>query len=165
MIWISANFKGLGKIRPGSKKVHFNPAPQGVNVVSVQAVEDSLLITSPRRIFIAPIGADDSRIFERELTGEIFGLIKDIQPYFRKAGKLSNGKVVIIRASKLENQYPIIETPRYFLAEGYDFFGVGGRQYSAGYGIRLENIQSRICRLLPLWREIGHPAGVCADEG
>ncbi|WP_146064438.1 sensor histidine kinase [Algoriphagus boritolerans] len=139
VIWISANFKGLGKIRPGSKKVHFNPAPQGVNVVSVQAVEDSLLITSPRRIFIAPIGADDSRIFERELTGEIFGLIKDIQPYFRKAGKLSNGKVVIIRASKLENQYPIIETPRYFLAEGYDFLELedGSILLGTEYGLKI----------------------------
>lgn len=121
VIWVSANFKGLGKIVPNSKRVSFLPIPKGLNVSSVQAVGDSLLITSPKRVFVSSITADNSGMFEKELTSEILGLLGDVVPHFRKSGKLSNGKLVVLRASRLENQYPIIETPRYFLAEGYDF--------------------------------------------
>ncbi|MDO8968302.1 ATP-binding protein [Algoriphagus sp.] len=121
VIWASANFKGLGKIVPNYKRVSFLPIPEGLNVSSVQAVGDSLLITSPKRVFISSITADNSEFFKKELTSEILKLLGDVAPHFRKSGKLSNGKLVVLRASRLENQYPIIETPRYFLAEGYDF--------------------------------------------
>lgn len=139
IIWISANFKGLGKILPGSDKVNFFPGPEGLNVSSVMAVEDSLLITSSKRVFISSLKSDPSKFFEKELTAEISELLGDVTPYFRKSGKLSNGKVVVIRASRLENQYPIIETPRYFLAEGYDFMEMedGSILLGTEYGLKI----------------------------
>lgn len=139
VIWISANFKGLGKILPGSDKIQFLPLPKGLNVSLVQAVDDSLLIISPKRIFISSINSGDSDFFEKELTSEVVGLLGDVAPYFRKAGKLKNGKIVIMRASRLENQYPIIETPRYFLAEGYDFLEMDDGSILLGteYGLKI----------------------------
>lgn len=139
VIWVSANYKGIGKIRPNSDRVNFLPAPNGINVSSVQVVGDSLLITSPRRVFIASLKSDESGFFERDLTSEILGLLGNISPYFRKSGMLSNGKLVIIRASRLENQYPIIESPRYLLAEGYDFLEMedGSILLGTEYGLKV----------------------------
>jgi len=139
VIWISANFKGLGKILPRSERVEFLPVPSGLNVSSVQTVDDSLLITSPKRIFITGVKSDPAKFFEKELTSEILGLLGDVSPYFRKAGKLSNGKLVVLRASRLENQYPIVETSRYFLAEGYDFLELGNGSILIGteYGLKI----------------------------
>jgi PAS domain S-box-containing protein len=139
VIWVSANFKGLGKIVPDYTRVSFLPKPEGLNVSSVQAVGDSLLITSPKRVFISSITADNSEFFKKELTSEILKLLGDVAPHFRKSGKLSNGKLVVLRASRLENQYPIIETPRYFLAEGYDFLEMDDGNILLGteYGLKV----------------------------
>jgi PAS domain S-box-containing protein len=139
VIWFSANFKGVGRIFPETERVDFIPVPVNMNVSSVQAFDDSLLITTPKRIFITGIKSDRSRFFEKELTSEVLGLLGDIAPYFRKSGKLSNGKLVVIRASRLENQYPIIETPRYFLAEGYDFLELDDGSILLGteYGLKI----------------------------
>lgn len=139
VIWASANFKGIGKILPNSNRINFIPAPKDLNVSSVQVVDDSLLITSPRRVFITSLDSDPKNFFKKELTSEISGMLGDVSPYFRKSGKLSNGKVVVIRASRLENQYPIVETPRYFLAEGYDFLELENGNILIGteYGLKV----------------------------
>ncbi len=140
-IWLSANFKGLGKILPGSDRVNFLPVPSGLNVSSVQAVADSLLISSPKRVFITALNASPKNFFDKELTEEILALLGDVTPYFRKASKLSNGKVAVMRASRLENQNPVIETSRYFLAEGYDFLEMedGSILLGTEYGLKIYN--------------------------
>lgn len=139
VIWASANYKGFFKILPKRDKVNFIPVPKGLNISSVQAVGDSLLITTPKRVFIASLDSDNSGFFEKELTPEILKHLVDDQTYFRKSGKLTNGKVVIIRASRLENQYPIVETPRYFLAEGYDYLELkdGSILLGTEYGLKV----------------------------
>lgn len=137
--WIAANFKGLGKISPKSNRINFFPVPEGMNVTSVKAVDDSLLISSPKRIFISSLKSENSKMFEKELTEEVLQLLEEDNPYFRKSGKLANGKVAIIRASRLENQKPVIETSRYFLAEGYDFLEMedGSVLLATEYGLKI----------------------------
>lgn len=137
--WIAANYKGLGKIPPKSKQINFIQVPEGMNVNSVKAADDSLLISSPNRIFIAPRKSAQSKMFERELTDEVLQLLVEDKPYFRKLGKLTNGKIVVIRASRLENQKPVIETARYFLAEGYDFLELedGSVLLGTEYGLKI----------------------------
>ncbi|WP_111671985.1 sensor histidine kinase [Algoriphagus litoralis] len=138
-IWASANFKGIGKIQIGSDRIEFITPPDGINVSAVKAVEDSLLITTPSRIFIASLDSGPSAFFEKELTSEIVGLLGEVKPYFRKSGKLSNGKLAVIRASRLENQYPVIETSRYLLAEGFDFLELEDGRILLGteYGLKV----------------------------
>ncbi len=138
-VWFSANFAGVGFYNPKNDKITLHSAPKGVNISSVQVVGDSILITSPRQIFIAPIQAKGSKYYERDLVPEFDKHLKGIPFFFRKAGKLENGKIVVLRSSRLENQYPIVETPRYLLAEGYDFLELpdGSVLLGTEYGLKI----------------------------
>lgn len=139
VVWFSANYKGIGKIMPGSDRVSFLPIPKNLNVSSVQAAEDSLVITTPRGIYISSLDADPPQFFKKNLTPELMALLGDLKPYFRKAGKLSNGKLAVIRASRLENPNPVMETSRYFLASGYDFLEMedGSILLGTEYGLKV----------------------------
>lgn len=46
---------------------------------------------------------------------------------------------MVLRASRLENQYPIVETPRYILAEGYDFLEMpdGSLLFGTEFGLKV----------------------------
>ena len=138
-VWFSANWAGIGYYNPKNEKITLNPAPKDVNVSSVQVVGDSLLVTSPKKIFIAPIQSKGNQFFSKELTSEIDIHLKGIPSFFRKAGKLKNGKIVVLRASRLENQYPIVENSRYLLAEGYDFLELpdGSVLLGTEYGLKI----------------------------
>ncbi len=120
-VWFSANWGGVGLYNVAKERLSLFAPPTGANVSSVQVMGDSILIVSGKRIFIAPVSARGAQLYSKELTGEIDSLLIERPVFFRKAGKLRNGKIIVMRASKLENQYPIIENSRYFLAEGYDF--------------------------------------------
>lgn len=138
-IWFSANWGGVGYFNTNTEKITLTPPPKDTNISSVQVAGDSLLIVSGRRIFIAPISARGNQLFRNELTSEIDSLLRGNPVFFRKAGKLKNGKIVVLRASKLENQYPIIETPRYILAEGYDFLELpnGSLLFGTEFGLKV----------------------------
>lgn len=138
-VWFSANWGGVGHFDVKTEKVTLTPAPEGVNISAVQVAGDSLLIVSAKRLFIAPLTARGDELFSKELTGEVNSLLKEAPSFFRKAGKLKNGKIVLLRASKLENQYPIIETPRYILAEGYEFLELadGSLLFGTEFGLKV----------------------------
>lgn len=138
-VWFSANWAGIGFFNPKNEKVSLTPAPKDVNVSSVQVVGDSLLVTSSKKIFIAPLNSKGAQFFSKDLTSEVESHLQGIPAFFRKAGKLKNGKIVVLRASRLENQYPIVETPRYLLAEGYDFLELpdGSVLFGTEYGLKI----------------------------
>ncbi|MBN7811154.1 PAS domain S-box protein [Algoriphagus sp. H41] len=120
-VWFSSNWGGVGIFNRRTESVSLIPPPADAGISSVQVVGDSVLVASGKRVFIAPLSARGRQLYSRELTQEIDSLLKERPVFFRKAGKLKNGKIIVLRASKLENRYPIIESPRYLLAEGYDF--------------------------------------------
>ena len=138
-IWFSANSAGVGFFNPKNDKITLHRAPGDINVSSVQVAGDSLLITSPKQIFIAPLDSKGSQFYTKNLTPEIEDHLKGVPSFFRKAGKLKNGKIVVLRASRLENQYPIVETSRYLLAEGYDFLEMpdGSVLLGTEYGLKV----------------------------
>lgn len=138
-IWFSANWGGVGYFDTKTEKINLTPPPKDTNISSVQVVGDSILLVSGKRIFIAPLSARGNQLFTKELTHEIDSLLRGNPAFFRKAGKLKNGKIVVMRASRLENQYPIIETPRYILAEGYDFLELpdGSLLFGTEFGLKV----------------------------
>ena len=138
-IWFAANWAGVGKYDPKSKALNFYAPPKGVNVSSVEVDGDSLLITGPERIFHASLKNLQSGKYGKELTAEIRGLLDIPEIYFRKTARLKNGKIIVIRASRLENQYPIVSTEKYFLAEGYTFLERegGGILLGTEYGLKI----------------------------
>ncbi|WP_026969252.1 ATP-binding protein [Algoriphagus terrigena] len=137
--WFSANYGGVGVFDHKTQRVTLMPPPKETNISFVQVVGDSLLITSGKRIFIAPTTSRGSQLYSRELTQEIDSLLGKTPFFYRKAGKVKNGKIVVLRASKLENRYPIAETSRYLLAEGYDFLELpdGGILLGTEFGLKV----------------------------
>lgn len=138
-VWFSANWGGVGKYDSRSGRVRIFAPPKGINVSSVQVDGDSLLITGPKNVFHTSRRALESGKYGKDLNGEILKLIGNESVYFRKAARLKNGKIMVLRASRLENQYPIKETGRYFLAEGYDFLEQEETGFLLGteYGLKI----------------------------
>jgi PAS domain S-box-containing protein len=138
-IWFAANLKGVGIFRKKTKKIDFFSPPKGVNISSVEVIGDSLIMTGPKRVFIAGLESVPQGMFSKELTSEMNLLMGDISPFMRKSKKLTDGKIINLRASRLENQYPIIENSRYLLAEGYDFLELENGDILLGteYGLKI----------------------------
>lgn len=138
-VWFASNWGGVGKYNPKTRQLSFFQPPKGFNVSSVEVDGDSLLITGPDRIFHASQKQIRSGYYGKELTQEITALLDIPELYFRKASRLKNGKLIVIRASRLENQYPIVSTEKYFLAEGYSFLERegGGILLGTEYGLKI----------------------------
>lgn len=138
-VWFSANWAGVGRYDRKSNALKFYPAPKGMNVTSVQADGDSLLISGPDMIFHAAIKGLTSGDFGKNITQEVKMAIGSEWAYFRKAVRLSNGKILVLRASRLENKYPVKETEKYLLAEGYTFMELedGGLLLGTEYGLKI----------------------------
>ncbi len=119
-VWFSRNQLGLGFFDTQTQQLREIQAPPGVSLSAVFAYGDSLLMVGSRHIFIANLKEDLSRLFANEITPEIRGYLGKNQAFFRKAMLLRDGRILILRASQLENKYPITEKSGYLLAEGYD---------------------------------------------
>lgn len=119
-VWFSANRGGVGYYDRASGNVTLYPAPGQASVSSAEVAGDSLLIVSGRRVFIAPLTARGNQLYASELTAALDTILVERAIFYRKAAKLKNGKIIILRASKLENRYPIIDNDRFLLVEGYD---------------------------------------------
>ncbi len=120
-VWFSANWSGVGLVDTKTKGVQLFPPGSGVSISNVQAVGDSLIITGPKDVFVAPISARGQRLYDRNLKKEITELLGDSFFYLRKSSLLSDGRLIILRASKLDNPVPFVENDRMVIAEGYDF--------------------------------------------
>lgn len=119
-VWFSRNLLGAGFLDKESGRVQELTSPAGVSFSSVQAYGDTLFLVGPRNIFIANLKSGLDKLFNSEITEEIKSYLGGVPVFFRKAMLLKNGKILILRASQLENKYPIIEKGGYILAEGYD---------------------------------------------
>ncbi|MBC6366973.1 ATP-binding protein [Algoriphagus sp. AK58] len=138
-VWFSANWGGVGRFDKKSRSIRFYSPPKGLNISSVQVDGDSLFIIAPEKVFHASIKGIQSGNYGKDLSDEILKLIGINGVYFRKAARLKNGKILVLRASRLENQYPIQETGKYFLAEGYGFIEreEGGLLLATEYGLKI----------------------------
>jgi PAS domain S-box-containing protein len=138
-ILFSANWGGVGWIEPSSLKPRLIRPKEPFNISSVMVDGDSVFITSPGRVFHSSLSSLKKGDFGKELTDEIHDVLSGGQSFFRKTSRLKNGKIVILRASRLENQYPIIETPKYLMAEGYDFLELPDKSILLGteYGLKV----------------------------
>ncbi|GMQ29202.1 sensor histidine kinase [Algoriphagus confluentis] len=138
-VWFSANWGGVGYYDPVTKRLRQIPPPKGVNVSSVSVDGDSILITNSERIFHSSLAALKTGDYGHELTAEIKENLGDVTIFQRKSGRLKNGKIIVMRASRLENQYPVVENSKFVLAEGYDFLELdqGGVLIGTEYGLKL----------------------------
>lgn len=138
-VWFAANWAGVGNYNSKTGQVRFFAPPPGFNVSSVEVDGDSLLITGPERIFHAAQNQIRPKNYGKELTQEVISLLDIPEIYFRKTSRLKNGKLIVIRASRLENQYPIVATQKYILSEGYSYLERegGGILLGTEYGLKI----------------------------
>ncbi|MFC3415569.1 sensor histidine kinase [Algoriphagus hitonicola] len=120
-VWFSANWAGVGLVNTEKKEIQLYPPDSRVSISNVQTVGDSLIITGPQDVFISSIFARGQALYENNLKEEIRDLLGDSFFYLRKSSVLSDGRLIIMRASKLDNPVPFVENDRMVIAEGYDF--------------------------------------------
>ncbi|GMQ27071.1 hypothetical protein Aoki45_37540 [Algoriphagus sp. oki45] len=138
-VWFSANWGGVGYFDPSSQRLNLISPPTGVNISSVNVLGDSILITNSERVYFTSLKALKQGNYGKDLSSEIRELLGDVTNFQRKSGRLSNGKIIVMRAGRLENEHPVIESPKYVLAEGYDFYELedGGILIGTEYGLKL----------------------------
>ncbi|MDE0559087.1 ATP-binding protein [Algoriphagus sp. NF] len=120
-VWFSATLNGLGRYDLNTGEIEIFPAPEGDNVSSVQVEGDSLIITSSKNIFFAKITDRGEALFKNGLERQINEIFEKGFYHLRKAKKLRDGKLMVMRAGRLENPDPLIQKPGLCIAEGYDF--------------------------------------------
>jgi PAS domain S-box-containing protein len=119
-VWFSANLGGVGKYFPKTgKTVHFKP-PHDTAISSVEVAGDSVLLVGPKSVFIAPISAKGSELYQRDLVGEIQKLINQPIFFLRKAAKLKDGRIVVLAGKKYIDQPALQENNRFVVVQGFD---------------------------------------------
>jgi PAS domain S-box-containing protein len=138
-VLFSANWGGVGWIKANSNNSRLFRPKEAFNVSSVKVDGDSVFITGPERVFHTSLSSLQKGDFGKEITGEINEVLAGAKSFFRTTARLKNGKIIVLRASRLENQYPIIETPNYVMAEGYDFLEMpdGSILLGTEYGLKV----------------------------
>lgn len=121
-IWFSANYGGVGNYTKNTGIIRFYPPPPGVNISYVQVSEDSLLVLSPYNLFVSSITADDSDLYKNDLRDEVIELLGDSNFFMRKAGHLSDGRLLILRASThLGEGIELAQNRRILITNGFDY--------------------------------------------
>ena len=138
-ILFSANWGGVGIFDMRTEAARFISPKPDFNVSSIQVDGDSVFLTSPESIYHTSIQSLKRGNYGENLTPEINENLGPVKNFFRKAGRLKNGKIIVMRASRLENQFPVVETPKYFLGEGYDFLELpdGSILLGTEYGLKV----------------------------
>ncbi|WP_026955479.1 ATP-binding protein [Algoriphagus vanfongensis] len=121
ILWFSANIKGVGRYDDATERVELFAAPDNRPISSVQVFGDTLLITSPFTVYLSSTKNRGNSLFENSLQEELQELMNHKFFYLRKASKLKDGRILLMRASRLENTENLIETEDYLVADGYDF--------------------------------------------
>jgi len=157
-ILFSANYGGVGYFNPQTQKASLIKPQPPFNVSSVQVDGDSVFVTTPERIFHSSVESLKRGDYGKELTQEISQHLGPVKSFFRKTGRLKNGKIIVLRASRLENQYPIVETPEYILGEGYDYLELpdGTLLLGTEYGLKVYR-QGYVGYYLYLQKSITNP--------
>ncbi|WP_084438829.1 ATP-binding protein [Algoriphagus mannitolivorans] len=138
-ILFSSNWGGVGVFDLKTQKARLLSPKPDFNVSSVQVDDDSVFITTPELVFHTSISSLKRGNYGENLTPEINESLGPVKSFFRKAGRLKNGKIMVMRASRLENQYPIVETSKYILGEGYDYLELpdGSILLGTEYGLKI----------------------------
>ncbi|MDX5338783.1 MAG: PAS domain-containing protein [Cyclobacteriaceae bacterium] len=138
-ILFSSNWGGVGVYDMQTQKAKLISPKLSDNVSSVQVDGDSVFLTTPEEVYHTSIQSLKEGNYGHNLTEEINKNIGPVKNFFRKAGRLTNGKIIVMRASRLENQFPVVETPKYFLGEGYDYLELpdGSILFGTEYGLKV----------------------------
>ncbi|MCS5491869.1 sensor histidine kinase [Algoriphagus limi] len=120
-VWFSASFNGIGRIDLQTERFEIFTPPEEENIASVQVAGDSLIITSSRNLYLASINDRGEDLYKNGIREELEEVFEGNFYHLRKAGKLSDGRLIIMRASRLENPKPLIQLPGILIAEGYDY--------------------------------------------
>ncbi|SIN65591.1 sensor histidine kinase [Algoriphagus halophilus] len=120
-VWFSSNWGGVGKYNIQSGKINLIQPPPGVNISFVKVEGDSLIITGPGNIYISSIHSPSSKIYDHDIREEVSALLNNRIFYMRKAGKLSDGRIVVMKASQTSNEKSFHENDRMLVSDGYDF--------------------------------------------
>lgn len=120
-VWFSANWSGVGLVDVETNRVQTFRAPDDITISSVQVVGGMLIAAGPRAIYKVPVSTRGVQIFEKNLVSQAEKLLGDSFFYLRKASLLSDGRMIVLRASKLDNPKPVVENEDLLIAEGYDF--------------------------------------------
>ncbi len=120
-VWFSSNWGGVGKYIVENETIYMFPPPPGVNISYVKVEGDSMIITGPRNIYIATTGNSTSSIYSNDISSSVESLLQNNNFYMRKAGKLSDGRLMIMKAGQTSNEKPFHENDQMLITDGYDF--------------------------------------------
>ena len=153
-VWFSSNWAGVGRydIKSGVIR-HFLPPP-GVNVSSVNANNDTLIITGSNDLFLFPLKAGLSRMYENNKRNEIIELLQNDFFYLRKAGRLSDGRLMVMKAGQLANEKPFLANNHMMIADGYDFLELNNNQILLGTETGLKILENGQVRPYPIQGEL-----------
>ncbi|NVJ85905.1 MAG: PAS domain S-box protein [Algoriphagus sp.] len=120
-VWFSASFNGVGRLDLQTDRIEIFSPPEEENIASVQVAGDSLIITSSRNLYLASIHDRGQELYKNGIQDKLEEVFEGNFYHLRKAGKLSDGRMMVMRASRLENPRPLIQLPGILIAEGYDY--------------------------------------------
>ncbi len=120
-VWFSSNWGGVGKYDIKSENINMFVPPPGVNISYVKVEGDSLIITGPKNIFIHPNKNSLAGIFSNDLREEVGELLGHENFYLRKAGKLSDGRLMIMKAGQTSEEKPFHKNDRMLIKDGFDY--------------------------------------------
>ncbi|MDI1324986.1 MAG: ATP-binding protein [Algoriphagus sp.] len=121
-IWFSLNYGGVGNYTRETGKIRIFPPPSGMNISSVQVSGDSLLVLSPYHLFVSSIKDHPSELFKKDLKDEIIEVLGDANFFMRKAEYLSDGRILILRASSRHGaEIELAQNQNLLVVNGFDF--------------------------------------------
>ncbi|EAZ81019.1 sensor histidine kinase [Algoriphagus machipongonensis] len=123
-VWFSSNWAGVGRYAIGTGKVEFFEPINEDNISSVVAENDTLIITGPQHVYIYPLNEPSSKIYSNDLRSEVLELLGHDYFYLRKTGKLSDGRYMVMKASRLASEKPVHFNEKLMIADGFDFLEV-----------------------------------------
>jgi PAS domain S-box-containing protein len=124
-IWFSRNYGGVGNYTKQTGKIRVSPPPVGINISLVQVSGDRLLMTGAYNLFVSSIDADPSEFYKNDLRDEILELLKESNLSLRKAGYLSDGRLLILRSRmRLGGGPELAQNSRFVITNGFDFLEI-----------------------------------------
>lgn len=157
-VWFSASFNGIGRLDLRTERIEIFPPPNEENIASVQVAGDSLIITSSRDLYFASIHDRGKSIYLNGIREKLEEVFEGNFYHLRKAGKLSDGKLIVMRASRLENPKPLIQLPGILIAEGYDFQETDhGLLLGTESGVKRLSDEGQVEPFFPLGKPINNP--------
>ncbi|WP_373523515.1 ATP-binding protein [Aquiflexum sp.] len=126
IVWFSSNLLGLGRFDPITFDLEFQSSPDQEFVNAVKAIGDSLLIVVREKIFLSSIYNRKGRHFQHEITDEILKQINQTKIFARTAGRLSDGRLILMKGGNMQDHSTITENNQVISTVGYSFLEDNG---------------------------------------